>query len=242
MDWIAHLESDGRALLDLATADPTAPVPACEGWTLADLASHTALIHQRTAYLCRTRARERPSQKGGQLEPPPSSGVLDWAAHWHAELVAQLRETPADAEVWSFFPGGGTAGWWARRMAHETLVHRVDAEQAVGRPSDVDGDVAVDGVDEVLEVFLPTFGTPPFGGGETLHLHATDAEGEWLVTLGADTVGVEHGHAKGDAAVRAPAASLYLWLWGRVSPDGLEVFGDAELAAALRSAVATSTA
>jgi uncharacterized protein (TIGR03083 family) len=242
VDWIAHVEADGRALLEAARGEPSAAVPACDGWTLTELAAHTALIHQRTAYLCRTGARERPSQKGGQIEPPPADGVLDWAAGWHAELVDRLRTTPADTEVWSFFPGGRTVGWWARRMAHETLVHRVDAEQAVGRQGDVDPDVAVDGVEEVLDVFVARFGTPPFGTGQTVHLHATDVTGEWLVTLGADAVSVERGHAKGDAAVRGAAAVLYLWLWGRAPLGGLEVLGDASLPETLRTIVSTSTA
>jgi hypothetical protein len=63
-----------------------------------------------------------------------------------------------------------------------------------------------------------------------VHLHATDVEGEWLVTLGGSTVAVEHGHAKGDAAVRGTAADLHLWLWGRVPLDRLEVFGDPAIA------------
>ena len=44
------------------------------------------------------------------------------------------------------------------------------------------------------------------------------------------TVTVEHGHAKCDAAVRGTAADLHLWLWGRVPPDRLEVFGDPAIA------------
>ena len=64
----------------------------------------------------------------------------------------------------------------------------------------------------------------------TVHLHATDVEGEWLVTLGGSTVAVEHGHAKGDAAVRGTAADLHLWLWGRVPLDRLVVFGDPAIA------------
>lgn len=242
MDWIASIDADGHRLLEVARAEPAAVVPACDGWTSTELAAHTALLHQRIAYLCRTGDMDRPSQRGGQLEPPPDDGVLDWAAGWLDELVSQLRTTPADAGMWSFVAGGGTAGWWSRRMAHETLVHRVDAEQAAGLPvGAVQPELAVDGVDEVLEVFLATFGAPPFGAGETLHLHATDADGEWLLTLGRDRVQVEAGHAKGDAAVRGPAADLYLWLWGRATLDDLEVFGDATVASSLRSAVAAST-
>jgi uncharacterized protein (TIGR03083 family) len=243
VDWTASVASDGRQIVDAARAAPDAPVPACEGWTLADLAVHVALVHQRTAYLCRTGDPERPSQRGGQLERPPDDDRVGWAARWHAEVVEVLRATPPDATMWSFFPGGGTARWWARRMAHETAVHRVDAEQALGRPvTAVPADLAIDGVDEVLEVFVPTFGRPPLGDGETVHLHSTDADGEWLLTLGADGLAVERGHAKGDAAVRGPASAIYLWLWGRAPVSSLEVLGDASVASSLREAVAASTA
>ena len=243
MDWLHHIEADGRRIHGLARTHADAAVPACDGWTVAGLVGHLGLIHQRAAYLCRTGDMARPSQKGGQLEPPPADGVVDWAAAWLDEMLARFRATDPDAEMYSFFPGGGTAGWWQRRMAHETAVHRVDVEQAAGEPvRPVDADLAIDGVDEVLEVFLPTFGPRPFGAGETLHLHATDAEGEWNLTLGADAVDVERGHGKGDAAVRGTASSLYLWLWGRQDLPSLEVFGDASVAASLRTAVSRSTA
>lgn len=242
MDWISHVEADGRRIIELARTHPDAPVPACGGWTVTDLVGHLGLIHQRTAYLCRTGDMERPSQKGGHLERRPVEGVVDWAAGWLDELVDRFRTTDPDAEMWSFFPGGGTAGWWQRRMAHETAVHRVDAEQAAGAPvTPVDPAMAIDGVDEVFDVFLPTFGKPPFGDGETLHVHATDVEGEWNLVLGPDAIEVERGHGKGDAAVRGPARELYLWLWGRVPLDDLEVFGEAAIPASLRSTIAAST-
>jgi predicted lipid carrier protein YhbT len=121
-------------------------------------------------------------------------------------------------------------------MAHETTVHRVDAEQAVGRPvAPVPPGLAVDGIDEIFSVFVAALGqgrSP--GDGRTVHLHATDAEGEWLIRFDRGAVTVEPGHAKGDAAVRAPAGDLLLWLWGRVPLDGLPVFGDPAAALALR--------
>jgi hypothetical protein len=55
-------------------------------------------------------------------------------------------------------PGGGeadTASFWVRRMVHETAIHRVDAELAVGLTSEpIETDLAVDGIDELLTVFL----------------------------------------------------------------------------------------
>jgi hypothetical protein len=111
----------------------------------------------------------------------------------------------------------------------------VDAQQATGAVGPIDPTFAVDGIAEILEVMMPrVVRNTPVAAGGTLHLHATDAEGEWLLRFGEGRVDVEVGHARGDAAVRGTAAELYLWLWGRDDGEGLERFGDADLAERLR--------
>ena len=82
--------------------------------------------------------------------------------------------------------------------------------------------------DELFENFLPLVAEAFGGTGQTMHLHATDAPGEWQLTFEPDAVHVERMHAKGDVAVRGPAAALLLLLWHRTdtSAPGLEVFGD----------------
>ena len=89
--------------------------------------------------------------------------------------------------------------------------------------------VAVDGVDELLEVFVPgLFDAAAFAGrGETAHLHATDAEGEWLLRFSAEGITVTPEHAKGDVAARGPAQDLLRLMWGRPPGPELAVFGDA---------------
>ena len=67
------------------------------------------------------------------------------------------------------------------------------------------------------------------GSGESIHLHATDGEGEWLVRLGGDGLVVTREHAKGDVAMRAPASDLLLFLYGRAGAADAEVFGDATI-------------
>jgi len=138
--------------------------------------------------------------------------------------------------------GPHTVGWWRRRQALETAVHRWDAEAATGDPSPVPTGLAVDGIDEYLFDFLPRiYARRPAGSGPgelphsgTLHLHATDAEdipggGEWFVEFEGDYPSVRREHAKADTALRGPASGLYLWLWNRQTPAGagLEVLGSA---------------
>jgi hypothetical protein len=125
-------------------------------------------------------------------------------------------------------------------MALETAVHRWDVEGAVREPAAVPPDLAVDGVDEILEIQIPrSIDLATLDAeGATFHLHATDAEGEWLVHLAADGITFEHGHAKGDVALRGTASDLYLWCWNRVPVDDrFEVFGDAGLLDVWRTAV-----
>jgi hypothetical protein len=126
-------------------------------------------------------------------------------------------------------------------MAIETALHRFDAEGAHGDGRPIDTDLALVAIDELFEVLLPSRGTSGLDrSGETLHLHATDVEagqGEWLITLGADGVAVEHVHAKGDVAVRGTASDLLLLLWNRVPADRFEVFGDRGLLDRWRDAV-----
>ena len=116
-------------------------------------------------------------------------------------------------------------------MAHETSVHRWDAELAAGEARPIDPELASDGVDEFLNVMLlqPRFSSAPIEG--SVHLHATDTPGEWLVREQEDgTLVVTAEHAKGDAALRGAASDLLLALWGRVGSDALEVIGDRAVA------------
>jgi uncharacterized protein (TIGR03083 family) len=237
-EWATIVEREGAALADAAERDLQAAVPAAPGWDVAELLRHTGLVHVRTSVILRTGTMERPSRKNGLLPDPPADGLLEWYRAGLAELVRDLgRVDDPERPVYSFAPAHQRAGFWPRRMAHETAIHRVDAQQAVGAPVDpLDGAFAVDGLDELLTIFVPTFAADRSpGDGRTVHLHATDAEGEWLIRFEPETVVVEVGHAKGDAAVRGPAGELLLWLWGRRPLADLEVFGDPAAAEALRA-------
>ena len=89
------------------------------------------------------------------------------------------------------------------------------------------GDLAADGIDEWLGLlrYRPN-ATPPTGSGETLHVHCTDRDGEWLIRLTEAAPEIERAHAKGDVAVRGEASDLLLVLLRRLDPDRVEIFGD----------------
>jgi len=228
----------------IADTDPKAPVPGCGDWTLADLVLHVANAHQwaggMVAKLTPVRIERRPSDT---VLPEDWSATPAWFTRNGAELVAALRAVNPDAPMYSWGEDKH-AGFWIRRMLHETTIHRTDAEAAAhvagGR---IEPAVAVDAVDEFLEnlPFVKAFRPAVrdlHGDGETIHLHATDLEGtslpgEWLITLEPHGFRWSHAHVKGAAAVRGTAQDLALFLYGRrkAGDPALEILGDFSLLA-----------
>ena len=118
-----------------------------------------------------------------------------------------------------------TAHFAARRAANELAIHRFDAQLARGTEVPVEGALAIDGIDEIF-VMIANRDTTASGSSETLHLHATDLDAEWLLTFGPNGIDVRHEHAKGDAAIRAAVSDLELLLYGRPTLGPVEQFGD----------------
>jgi uncharacterized protein (TIGR03083 family) len=221
-------------------ADLTRPVPTCPDWTLRQLTTHTGRAQRWAAEIITTRSatpvpfREVPD---GRLPDDPSQHV-QWLRAGAERLVVALRNGGSDP-VWT--PAGtGPASFWARRMAHETAVHRADAELAAGREPAFAPDLAADAIDEWLGFLCgPAPGTEDLRlgalpEGSVLHIHATDdglANGEWLIHREGSRITVQHGHGKGDVAVRGPAGRLLLMLVRRVPADdpGIQVLGDPAL-------------
>jgi len=239
----AEIEASTATLAGLMDgADLTRPVPTCPDWTLRQMATHVGRAHRWAAEITATRSAEMiPFRQvpDGRIPDDPAQHA-PWLRAGAARLVAAVREADGDL-VWTF-GGLRPATFWARRMAHETAVHRADAELAAGREPALAADLAADGIDEWLG-FLSA--GSPFGGedgllgvlpeGGVLHVHATDegldGAGEWLVRRAGSEIVVEHGHGRGDVAVRGPAARLLFVLVRRVPPDDpqVQVLGDAGL-------------
>ncbi len=160
---------------------------------------------------------------------------------WATAIVAARAAEPVPQNSLDVGPGDAGSGWWARRMLHETAVHRADAELALGIEPEFDPGAAADGIAEFLA--NATMGGRPsqrltqLPAGQSIHLHATDEglgeAGEWLISFGDDGYEWRHGHEKGSVAVRGAAGLLLLLVYGRVRPDDerLQVFGDAGLLA-----------
>lgn len=259
MDALASLARDSALLVAAVQAAPAdAEVPACPGWTAADLAHHVALVQSFWASVVgREPGAGLPGGDVVPLErPADDAAIAALLRDATARLVTALAGRDPREPCWSWHPEGHTVGWVTRRQQHEALVHRVDAEQTAGRGvTPLDPDLAADGVDEVLDVLLgghPAWTTfvPDPGTAAVVVDAPGEAPRRWDVELGrVRGTGPESGREydvpggrlvdggdEPDAAVLGTAADLDLWLWGRGGPEALRVIGDPGAVQALRAA------
>lgn len=221
----------------LERGDLSTPVPACPGWTLLDLVRHTGGVQRWFSALLRAGVQEAPRTREVQLDLPEREDAYGAWLVAGAELAARaFAEVDTGAPMWTW-GADPHARFWVRRMLYETLVHRTDAEAALGLPTVIDPVLAADGVDEFL-VNLPY--ATPFAPGvvrlrgrdEVLRFRADDTGQEWLVQLRSDGFGLIRATGQdADASVRGAAADLLLLLYGRLgrNAEAFRTAGDPEL-------------
>lgn len=204
------------------------------GGTWPSLAGHLGSLYERVGEQVRRRSPE-PLRPSDLPSPPVGPARVGWLREASRGLIEAFAEAEENAPAGRWRDRVVTAGFWRRRMAHETVVHRVDVEDALGRAVVLEGDLAVDGIDEVLQLFVP-FSTrkdrwPP---GGPLWLVRSDGSEQWWVEPGAGRVEL-HRQLPGElqpasfARVEALAAELFLVCWGRRVPAGPAVTGSAAL-------------
>jgi uncharacterized protein (TIGR03083 family) len=239
--YLRHFAADAERFATAADTGPLdAEIVSCPGWTLVHLAEHLGQIH-RWANFCAVNARPPSADEAAALESFDPTRVGNWYRDCVAELMATLETLEPDAPTWHPFPVERVARVWPRRQAHETAMHRWDAERAIGVDAVLDPELASDGIDEYFEIVIPRLVkresiAVPEG---SLHVHCTDVDGEWLVWSEDGDYRMKRAHEKGDAALRGPAEAILLRLWGRtselsadLSPVGDESVLDAWLALA----------
>ena len=74
---------------------------------------------------------------------PDDDDLINWYLDTNANLVDALESAPPDVESFTFLPAPSPLAMWARRQAHETSIHRFDAENAAGIASEFDPTFAV---------------------------------------------------------------------------------------------------
>jgi uncharacterized protein (TIGR03083 family) len=236
MDIAEHIEvlqADGqRMAAAIGEAAPDASVPSCPDWAVRDLVYHQGSVHRwATAYVAGAITERTDVDFEGAAGPKPSDGELvEWFGQGHRDLVAALSTASPDLQCWSFMAAPSPLAFWSRRQAHETSIHRVDAEQAAGRAgTPVPAAFAADGIDELLTGFVvrrkPSVATE---SRRTLTFACVDTDASWRMTIEGETMTAQTGGSSeaADCTVRGGASDLYHALWNRRGLDGLEIAGD----------------
>jgi uncharacterized protein (TIGR03083 family) len=202
------------------------PVPSCPGWTVERTVGHLAKAHRWATWVVRGGALA-----GFDYQRPPAEELPAFLAAGTEELVTALREATDDQQIATLWPARSPRLFWARRQAHETAIHRVDVELAVGYGvSDFDPDFAADGLDELVMGMIPErrlSSERPI----TVVLEPLDANVSWTMTFAPAGVHVRRDAAsEADLHVFGMSAELYRWAWNRAADDEVSLRGDLRLA------------
>jgi uncharacterized protein (TIGR03083 family) len=224
-EHLQELQTQGEALATAAgRAGLSAPVPSCPGWQVADLIGHIGAVHLWAAAI----VLAPPGSGRVAMPEPPAQDRLDWYREAHRRALHVLTDAPDDLECFTFFAAPSPKAFWARRQAHETAMHRADAQAGLGETPIYPSDFAVDGIDELLFGFLGRLRSrlvadPP----RSLLVRATDADAWWHISMQPDGHEIRaSGDENADCVVTGSASDLYLFLWNRPPQIQPDVSGD----------------
>jgi uncharacterized protein (TIGR03083 family) len=240
-EWLA--DGAERAGLDAA-------VPPCGPWQVKDLLRHTGYVHRwaaRHVTECPDQIIDGPSEEEILRGGADDAGLLAWFRDGHAALVQTLATADPAVECATFMAAPSPLAFWARRQAHETAIHRADAESAAGATPDYEPGFAADGIDELITGFgrrrkYQPGADPTTTSGTTLRVLAADTGDAWLVEPGEGHLQPRRdpdGSQEAGCTVSGPASGLYLYLWNRADAAqvGVTVTGDPGLLSAWQSSV-----
>ena len=215
-----------------------AEVPGCPGWDVRELIRHLSSVHLWAAAYVSNRATEWRDHGPEELTEywpelacfwPDDADLVDWYLETNENLVRELTTAPPDHECLAFLPAPTPVAMWARRQAHETAIHRFDAESPAKSTTSYDSAFASDGIDEILMLFAPRWGNPT-PHANTMVVRTTDTNDAWHITMGPETINARHGDGPADVTLAGTASELFLAVWNRGKPP-ITVTGKPELVA-----------
>ena len=204
----------------IAQGNLDAPVASCPGWTMRELAQHMCGTQRWATYALINGERGEFQEAPAQREE-----LLAYFNEGTRELLAASRTIDPQQPTWSFGPQPRLSAFWTRRQAHEVTIHLCDAYASQGQSFEIPEALAIDGIEELGEVFFPMlvktgrFAPLP----QALVLAPKNSSTRVTLTTLVDTSGPQ-------VIVHGEAADLLLMLWGRKPLSELEIEGDQALA------------
>jgi uncharacterized protein (TIGR03083 family) len=238
--YLARLRADSDRFAEVARMGLPAEAPSTPGWTVEDVVRHLAQVYLHKVEILKHNELPKPW--------PPADlddqDALELFEEARAAVFIALEKAGTDQVTWTFSPDDNTSAFWYRRMALETAVHRIDVEQAHDVVTPIDRELAVDGIDEILNLNLAG---PWWEEGDTEYpvdgtIRITTEGRSWTIRLDATSVTVTPG-AEGsvDAEVFGDPNEIYLWLWGRSTLNLAQSAGDDNVTVAFRARLAEAS-
>ncbi len=212
-----------------ASVEEQTSVPSCPGWDVRALLAHQTMVHRwAAARVTGIDPEALPTQTEIRETVDDLGSFYDEGVQ---EVVAALEEAPEDLTAMTFLRDSpAPRQFWARRQAHETTIHMIDALTAtLGRfPTTAEADIgtplAIDGIDELLRGFFTRGKSKLFDGEEyAVSVAPTDTPRRWTVRV-AEQLTVDPGDEAADteATITGSAVAIYLALWNRGNEVELE--------------------
>jgi uncharacterized protein (TIGR03083 family) len=226
-ELIAAVRGEGEGIIAAARLGLEPPVTTCPGWDVGRLVRHVSRVYTTAEFVVGQRITQEPAEFPAVADGDPIEvlgSLLD-------DLVTALRDCDPDTAVWNWSTTAEpTAAFWARRMAHESSVHRFDAQIAHEMPQPIDAELAADGLDELIDVLSPRIYARAGGGGPTgtVALSSSD-DGSWCLGLEPDSVQRLDVVSQPDASASGTSSTLLLAAYGRAPWPSLTVEGDVDL-------------
>jgi uncharacterized protein (TIGR03083 family) len=232
--YISYLTADYARLLACLPNESVA-VPSCPGWSTNDLAKHMGHVYLGQAFVVETGVKAEAKE---HLAPyARTDDVREFMGWGFTAIVKALDLARPERKTWSWHHSDNTVDFWFRRMAHETVIHRIDAELACGSVTTIPEDLALDGIDEVLD-FLPLLGSWEGAPNQAFGIVSICALGSkqdthWDIEFTADYAAVTKAESVSPLArlkISGTPEAMDLYLWGRISSSDsrITITGDGE--------------
>lgn len=222
---------------------------------MGDLVQHVGMVYLHKVTGMREGAEPEEWPPPGTAEEEPIA-LLDRS---YAALLEEFAARDPGEHTGTWYGPDQTVGFWIRRMAQETVIHRIDAELGTGQPvAPIPDDLAIDGIDELLKVFA-AFSVSAWSDyftealanspGRTVAIE-TDG-GAWLVTTSPGTFTVQggpgekiNGSTAADVTVSGSPTAVLRWGWNRETPGesaAVTISGDLDALAEYERCIVIAT-